>query len=467
MRKTGRIALIAIAAALAMGGGAQAFPVTVLDLPTAYWHTLVAAREGGGAPMPESLRLVILGGEAALPEAVAAWRRSVGDRVRLVNTYGPTEATIVSSWCDLAGGNAPERPSGTVPIGRPIPGTRLVIADRTLRPVPAGAVGEVLIGGGGVARGYRGRPALTAKTFVPDPFGGGEDGARLYRSGDLGRWLPGRGEIEFAGRLDDQVKVRGYRIEPGEVEAALAALPGVREAAVVARKEASGAHRLVAYVVAAPHEIEAEADLSAVRDRLTARLPPHMVPSAFVALDALPLTAQGKVDRRRLPDPSDGGAPGAREGAGTPYAAPRTPAERALAEVWRDVLGVERAGIHDNFFDLGGDSLLLLQVHERITREARPEGAEPLAGVEVLDLFRFPTIEALAAHVQPAGGETRSTVDAAAERAARQRAAIRSRPAERGGGAAGRAAAIRGSRTAAARGSLAPRRGADTEQDED
>ena len=443
--------------------------VTVLDLPTAYWHTLVAAREGGGTPLPESLRLVILGGEAALPEAVAAWRRSVGGGVRLVNTYGPTEATIVSSWCDLAGADAPERPVGAVPIGRPIPGTRLLVADRALAPVPAGATGEVLIGGGGVARGYRGRPSLTARNFVPDPFAL-VGGARLYRSGDLGRWLPKRGEIEFAGRLDDQVKVRGYRIEPGEVEAALAALPGVREAAVVARKEASGAHRLVAYVVAAPHEIEAEADMSAVRDRLAARLPPHMVPSAFVALDAMPLTAQGKVDRRRLPDPADGGASGAREGAGAPYAAPRTPAERALAEVWRDVLGVERAGIHDNFFDLGGDSLLLLQVHERITREGGPAGAQPgnsLAGVEVLDLFRFPTIEALAAHAQPSGGEARSTIDAAAERATRQRAAIRSRPAERGGGAAGRAAAIRGSRAAAARGSLPPRRGADTERDDE
>jgi aryl carrier-like protein len=241
--------------------------------------------------------------------------------------------------------------------------------------VPVGAVGELYIGGAGVARGYLGRPELTAERFVADPFGG-EPGARLYRTGDLGRWRPD-GTIEFVGRTDFQVKLRGFRVEPGEIEARLGEHPAVREAVVVVREDAAGDRRLMAYY-AGDAIVEAEA----LRRHLSERLPGHMVPAAFVRLEALPLTPSGKLDRKALPAPE--GDAYARRG----YEATVGETEQALAEIWSELLGVERVGRWDNFFEIGGHSLLIVKLLERMRRRG--------LHAEVGALFTRPTIAGLA-----------------------------------------------------------------------
>ncbi|HEX7243234.1 MAG TPA: amino acid adenylation domain-containing protein, partial [Longimicrobiaceae bacterium] len=281
--------------------------VTVLDLPTAFWHELVAELERGEAEVPACVRLVIIGGERALPERVAAWHARVGPSVRLVNTYGPTEATVVATAAELEAG-AP------VTIGAPVPNARAYVLDARLAPVPIGVRGELYLGGAGVARGYLGRPDATAERFLPDPFAA-EAGARMYRSGDVARWRA-EGRLEFVGRADAQVKVRGFRVEPAEVEGVLLRHRAVRDAAVMAREDEPGRVRLVGYVVAEGEEAPTVAEL---RAWVKASLPEHMVPSAWVALDALPLTPSGKTDLRALPAPD-----AARAGDG--YVAPRTQA---------------------------------------------------------------------------------------------------------------------------------------------
>ncbi|WP_331771258.1 amino acid adenylation domain-containing protein (plasmid) [Embleya sp. NBC_00888] len=325
-------------------GGAN--DVTVLDLPTPYWHELV---ETGADTIawPAALRLLILGADQVRPGAVAAWRARFGDRVRLVNSYGPTETTIIATTADLGPADTDRRP----PIGTPIGDTHLVVADPHGNPVPPGVPGELLIGGAGVAHGYLGRPAATAAGFGPDPDG--PPGARRYRTGDRVRLRPD-GQLEFLGRLDAQVKVRGHRVEPGEVEAALLARPGVVQAAVVAREQA-----LVGYVVTT-------ADLSVpeLRADLAGRLPAHLVPDALVRLDRLPLTPNGKLDHRALP------APDRRADQAHGYLAPRTAAEELVAEIWIEVLGLDKAGALDDFFDLGGHSLLATRVVARIAATA-------------------------------------------------------------------------------------------------
>jgi amino acid adenylation domain-containing protein len=358
--------------------------VTVLDLPTAFWHELVAAMVEEGLRVPACVRLVILGGEQARADRLDEWRERVGDRVRLVNSYGPTEATVVSTWRDLTGGLA----SRQVPIGRPVPGARTFVAhgiDRVLGLAPWGAEGELLIGGAGVARGYLGRPDLTAERFVPDPFSG-RAGERLYRTGDRVRLLPD-GDLEFRGRVDAQVKIRGFRIEPGEVEALLRAHPAVRDAVVEPRQDLHGALRLVAYLVpAASTDTEPVGELRAF---LKARLPDYMVPAAFVVLAALPLTGSGKVDRRALP------APDAARPLDEGFVAPRTQSEQVLAEIWSDLLGVEGLGIHDDFFQLGGHSLLVAKLAARLRQAFKVE-------LSLVEVFKRPTIAALAAAVDGA-----------------------------------------------------------------
>jgi amino acid adenylation domain-containing protein len=358
--------------------------VTVLDLPTAYWHELVAELERGAVRLPDAVRLVIIGGERALPERVAAWRRGVGDGVRLVNTYGPTEATVVATLAELQGREeAPllaDQPLPPVPIGGPVPNGRAYVLDGEMRPLPIGARGELYVGGTGVARGYLGRPELTAERFVPDPFSA-EPGARLYRTGDVVRWRR-TGELEFVGRADDQVKVRGFRIELGEIEGVLLRHPAVRDAVVAAREDEPGRTRLVGYVVAAASD--RAPSVAELRAHLKAELPEHMVPAAFVVLDALPKTGSGKVDRRALPAPDAPTVPA------ESYVAPETEAERRLAEIWAEVLKVERVGTRDDFFALGGHSLLATQV---ISRVRQAFGAElPLRAV-----FERPTVGELAA----------------------------------------------------------------------
>ncbi|WP_233604661.1 non-ribosomal peptide synthetase/MFS transporter [Micromonospora sp. HM5-17] len=347
-----------------------------------------------GVERCRSLRRIICSGEE-LPVRLA---RTVLERLdcELHNLYGPTEAAIdVSAWqCradELAG-------LARVPIGRPIQNIRLYVLDRTGRPVPPGLPGELHIAGVGVARGYLRRPELTAERFRPDPYG--PPGARMYATGDLVRHRPD-GALEYLGRLDHQVKLRGLRIEPGEIESVLRDQPGVRDAVVVVREDRPGDRRLVAYVVperSSPKAAtepadsreagagDAAPDPVALRAALKTVLPDYMVPGAIVVLERLPLTPNGKLDRQALP------APTATRATGTELTPPRTGVERAIADVWSAVLGVAELGIDDNFFDLGGHSLLATQVVARL-RTALPEGA---ARISVLDLFRNPTIRQLA-----------------------------------------------------------------------
>jgi amino acid adenylation domain-containing protein len=358
--------------------------VTVLDLPTAYWHELVAE----GLEMPVALRLVILGGEQAQRDRLDAWRERVGDRIRLVNTYGPTEATIVSTRRELSGPAGADF-SGEIPIGRPIEDACAYVAGPGQELMPAGLDGELLIGGAGLARGYLGRPDLTAERFVPDPYSG-EPGARLYRTGDLVRLGPG-GDLQFRGRTDHQVKVRGYRIELGEIEAALRAMPAVRDAVVVAREAQEGGQRLTAYVVAAAESAPTPAELSSA---LRAALPDYMVPAAFALLGDLPRTPSGKVDRRavaRLPVDIDKGRPDLEAG----LAAPRNQIEEVLCGIWSHLLGVERIGIHDDFFQLGGHSLLVAKLASRVRQAFHAE-------LSMVEVFKTPTVAALAVAIQKA-----------------------------------------------------------------
>jgi amino acid adenylation domain-containing protein len=356
--------------------------ITVLDLPTAFWHELVAGMEAGDLSFPACVRLVILGGEQARTDRLEAWRRRVGERVRLLNTYGPTEATIVATRRDLGG---PRDFPGAVPIGRPIAGARAWVLGSDFQPLPPGLDGELFLGGAGVARGYLGRPDLTAERFVPDPFGG--PGERLYRTGDLARWV-GAGELEFRGRADHQVKLRGFRIELGEIEAALRRLPGVRDAVALVREDEPGDRRLVAYVVPAGGPAP-----SALRAGLRESLPDYMLPSAFVTLPALPLTQSGKVDRRALPAPG-----GERPDLESAFAAPRNPVEEMLAGIFGEVLKLDRVGVHDDFFVLGGHSLLVAQVATRTRQALQVE-------LPIVEVFRRPTVAGLAELVA-AGGAT-------------------------------------------------------------
>ncbi len=307
---------------------------------------------------------------------------------RLINGYGPTEATTFSC-CYTAPRPLPEA-CESLPIGGPIANTRAYVLDRHLSPVPVGVPGELYIGGDGLARGYLGRPGLTAERFVPDPFAA-EPGSRLYRTGDRVRWLP-EGVLEFHGRLDEQVKIRGFRIEPGEIEAALAGHPAVREAAVLAQPGRHGDKHLVAYFVGS-------APVTELRRHLEGRLPGYMVPAAYVALDALPLTASGKLDRAALPAL----APAPTEA----FVPPRGTAETVLAGIWAEVLGVPRVGAHDNFFDLGGHSLIATRVVSRIRDEFGTD-------LPLRALFETPTVSGLAGAVERATASRSARPEAAA-----------------------------------------------------
>jgi amino acid adenylation domain-containing protein len=348
--------------------------ITVLDLPTAFWHEWVRELAAHGWELPACLRLVIVGGEKASADVYRTWRKTVGGRVRWVNTYGPTEITVVATTHEPDG----RAEVCELPIGRPIANTDVYVLDARLRPVPIGVAGELYVGGPGVVRGYLNRPELTAEKFVPHPFSP-TPGARLYRTGDRVRYLPD-GQIEFLGRQDHQVKIRGFRVELGEVEAALRLFPGVREAVVVAREDRPGNKRLFGYVVAQLGQAVA-ADLCR---QANAVLPQYMTLAAVRVLDALPLTPSGKVDRRALPDPGDVGIV---EGDG--FVAPRTPVEEALANIWQLLLGVDRVSVHDNFFALGGHSLMATQVVSRVREELQVE-------MDLRELFGAPTVAELA-----------------------------------------------------------------------
>ncbi len=319
-------------------------------------------------------RRFVIGGEQLRAEHIAWWRSNAPDTV-LVNEYGPSE-TVVGCCTYEVPFEGPLPPY--IPIGRPIDNTELFVLDDRREPVPIGVPGELCIGGDGLARGYLGRPDLTRASFVPHPFSA-EPGARLYRTGDLARYRPD-GTLEFLGRIDDQVKLRGFRIEPAEIEHAIARHAGVTGAVVVVREDTAGDPRLVAYLVA-----DAAPDPGQLRADLERTLPAYMVPSTFVVLDALPLTSNGKIDRRALP------APGDARTAAAPAVAPRTATERRMAAIWSDVLGIECVGVHDGFFsDLGGHSLLAIRMASRVRAELEYELA-------LREIFEQPTIAGLAA----------------------------------------------------------------------
>jgi aspartate racemase len=363
----------------ALGRTIEEEKVTILWLTAGLFHQMVDYQ----LPQLRGLRYLLAGGEALSVAHVLKALSGLGG-CRLINGYGPTENTTFTCCYALP----TDWGSGqSVPIGRPISNTQVFVLDERMQPVPIGMPGELYTGGDGLARGYLNRPELTKEMFVPNPFGPKE--SRLYRTGDLARWLP-NGNLEFLGRVDEQVKIRGYRVEPGEVEAVLTQYPGVHQAEVVARPDKAGGKHLVAYVVTQAAEDFRSNNL---REFLAAKLPPHLVPSHFVRLERLPLTANGKVDRGSLPEPEP------EKGNEVESSPPRTETEEALASIWKELLGCKFIGVHQNLFHLGCHSLLATQAVSRIARTMSVE-------LPVRAIFEHPTIAGLAEAVT--SGQTNS-----------------------------------------------------------
>jgi acyl-coenzyme A synthetase/AMP-(fatty) acid ligase/acyl carrier protein len=372
----------------------QRHQVTTLNFVPSMLQAFLAHE---GIEASTRLRHIICGGEA-MPAETQKETLARLQGAGLQNLYGPTETTIhVTHWACRNDGQA------VVPIGRPISHTSAHVLDADLNLVPPGVAGELYLGGISLARGYLRRAGLSAERFVADPFDR-EGGGRLYRTGDLVRWN-GEGQLEYLGRIDHQVKIRGFRIELGEIEAQLLAQPEVREAVVVAKEGPAGA-RLIAYLAA--HASQA-IDTVVLRERLAHVLPDYMVPRAFTVLEALPLNANGKVDRKALPEPDF-----ASEKA---YDAPQGRVAETVAAVWAEVLQVEQVGLQDNFFDLGGHSLLLIRAHRLL--EDRLHAAIP-----VVNLFKYPTVESLAQWIAQAPAGAVPSATASDDRALRQRAAM-------------------------------------------
>jgi len=380
--------------------------ITVLALPTAYWHELTAFLSPKTLALPPSLRLIIIGGEKALPERLKTWFECVGQQVRLVNNYGPTEATVGVTICELS---AVDTTLKELPIGRPLANIQTYILDRNGQPVPVGVPGELHIGGAGLARGYLNQPNLTNERFIRNPFNDSPT-SRLYKTGDLVRYLPD-GNIEYLGRIDNQVKIRGFRIEIGEIEQVLAQHLDVQEAVVVAREDIPGNKRLVAYIVSniIPERISYQTESVSVkklpeeqgllktlqhtitdrlRDYLKQKLPDYMIPSAFVLLETIPLTPNGKLDRHALiaPDSSHFWNE-------ICFVDPHDTLELQLSQIWSEVLGIYPVGVRDNFFTMGGHSLLAVRLMARLEQQFGTN--LPLA-----TLFSSPTIEQLAIHIR-------------------------------------------------------------------
>ena len=337
---------------------------TVMQATPATWRLLLGAGWQGDPGLK-----VLCGGEALPQELADQILERAGE---LWNVYGPTEATIWSTLLQVEKGSR-------ISIGRPIDNTQVYLLTRQLQPVPVGVPGELHIGGAGLSRGYRARPDLTAERFIPDPFSNAP-GARVYKTGDLARWLPD-GTLEFLGRIDHQVKVRGYRIELGEIEAALAQHPGLRQAVAIVREDNPGTRRIVAYMVPDGQEAPQVSDLRAF---LKEKLPEYMIPALFVPLEALPLTPNGKVDRRALPAPDKSLLAGSRE-----YVAPGDEKEEALAAIWAEVLGLDKVGALDDFFEMGGDSLLAIKVVSKANKAG--------LGITTKQLFQNRVLRELAA----------------------------------------------------------------------
>ena len=340
-----------------------------------------------------ALRVVIFGGEALNFSALRPWFAEHGDeRPRLINMYGITETTVHVTYREVTAEDAATGAHSL--IGVPIPDLVMYLLDGERKPVPAGEVGEIYVGGAGVARGYLNRPELDAERFLADPFAS-NSGGRMYKTGDLARMLP-EGEIEYLGRADDQVKINGFRIELGEVEAALMGHSSMREARVLAHTDATGTKRLVAYYVAKDGVPMAASELSRF---LGESLPPWMMPSIYLPIQAFPLTPHGKVDFAVLPHPTLGSTGSGAEAAGTDF-------EREVAGVWCEVLGAGQVGLDDNFFDIGGTSLLLVAVHGRLQKLLGSK-------ISVADLFAYTTVRSLAKRL--GGGSERDAIVAGAQ----------------------------------------------------
>lgn len=381
---------------------------TVMNFPTAYWQQLTQSwAESPPEIGSHRLRLVIIGGDTVLPKVLELWQHSPLGSVRTLNAYGPTETLITATTFNIPSAPAARSTYARVPIGRPLSNRSCYVLDRYGNPVPIGVAGELHIGGDMVALGYLHRPALTAQRFIPDPFSD-RPAARLYKTGDLVRYLPD-GTLEFLGRTDHQVKVRGFRIELGEIESALSQHPDVQEVVVTVREEpgALAGHdkRLAAYVVpSTPGSVTP----TALRQFLLEKLPDYMIPAFFVLLEAMPLTASGKLDRQALPAPDPAASAPTR-----PFVAPRTPTEQTLAELWMKALRLQRVGIHDDFFELGGDSLLATQVASRIREALRVE-------LPLERLFKETTIAGLAEHLDTVLWAARVPTDAPGNGAIRE-----------------------------------------------
>jgi len=349
--------------------------ITVVTLPPSILAVLA------DEDLPQ-LQTLVTAGEACSAEIVTRW---AGGR-RFINAYGPTETTVCATMSEpLQIGQPPT-------IGKPTANGQIFILDPSQHPVPVGIAGEIYVGGDLLARGYFNRPDLTAERFLPDPFSG-EIGGRIYRTGDLARYLAD-GNIEYIGRIDHQVKLRGFRIEPGEIETVLQQHPGVSKAVVIVREDVVGDKRLVAYITAPG---EPAINVKELQESLKSKLPAYMVPFAVIAMDAFPLTAAGKVDRQALPAPSS-----SRAESGSAYAAPRNQAERTIVQIWCNVLQLEKVGIHENFFDLGGHSLLMLQVHGKLKEAFEKD-------ISMMQMFGYSTVSSLAEYFTQSETQTKNT----------------------------------------------------------
>jgi amino acid adenylation domain-containing protein len=368
--------------------------ITVLQLVPLQLQLIL---EQKGLSQCHSLKRVYCGGEALTRDLVHAFYQQA-PWARLYNLYGPTEATIDATIGECSSTQAGD----TAPIGKPISNTQVYVLDERMHVVPVGVPGQLYIAGAGLARGYLNRPELTAESFIPDPFGT-STGGRLYRTGDLVKWSAD-GNLEFLGRADHQVKIRGFRIELGEIEAALQQHAEVEYAVVLAREDGSGEKRLTAYVVARGRHEESARTL---REYLKGKLPEHMVPAYYVFLDRLPLTENGKVDRKALPNPE--------QPAAAVYVAPRTEMQQLIAKIWQEALLIERVGLDDNFFDLGGHSLLVARVRFTLREKLGRD-------IALVDFFTYPTVRTLAHHMEEAAEKNPANTSDSQLRAARQKA---------------------------------------------
>jgi len=344
--------------------------ITILFLTTALFNTIAAYAPNAFGP----LRYLLFGGEAVDVQSVRRILAACKPR-HLLHVYGPTENTTFSSWYEV---NEVSRAAATIPIGRAIANSQLYVLNSSFHPVPEGALGEIFVGGAGLTQGYISRPDLTAATFLPNPFG--EAGERLYRTGDRGRVVGGT--LEFAGRVDDQLKIRGFRVEPGEIMCVLKSHASVRDSFVVAPRDMTGAWTLVAYVLLQDGFSVTPGEL---RDFVRQRLPDYMVPSAILVMTSWPLNANGKIDRRALPEPGLGV-----QDADTSVAGPVSTTEQALIDLWAVLLGAKRVRVHDDFFELGGHSLLAAQFVSEVAQNLQVE-------LPLQTVFEQPTIKAIAA----------------------------------------------------------------------